>query len=190
MNSALIVVDLQNDFCPGGTLAVPDATKIIPIINDLIPQFEIVVYTRDWHPENHISFSADPKFTDQSWPVHCVENTHGADFHPELQFNLNAVVINKGTETNFESYSGFQGTNLAKNLHKLTIRSIFITGLATDYCVKATALDAIHEGFTVYLIRDAIQGIDIPSGTVASALVEMTATGVKIITAAEVDQYV
>ncbi len=190
MDNALIVVDLQNDFCPDGVLPVADGDKIVPIINNLIPLFEVVIYTRDWHPENHISFAASPQFTDKSWPVHCVANTHGADFHPDLFFNLNAVVIDKGTEPDIEAYSGFEGTNLAKNLHKLGINTVFITGLATDYCVKATALDAVKEGFKVYLVADAVKGVDNPPGTVANALTEMKQAGVIAINAAEVRQYV
>ncbi len=186
MEKALIVVDVQNDFCPGGPLAVPDGDRVIPVINDLIPQFEVVVYTRDWHPEKHISFSATPRFADKSWPIHCIANSHGADFHPDLSFNLNAVIIDKGTEADTEAYSGFQGTNLAKNLHRYGINTLFITGLTTEYSIKATALDAVKEGFKVYLISDAVKGIDNPPGTVAGALAEMKQAGVIIINAAEV----
>jgi nicotinamidase/pyrazinamidase len=190
MNKALIVVSVQNDFCPGGSLAVTDGDQVIPVINGLIPQFEVVVYTRDWHPEKHISFATTPRFTDKSWPVHCVANTHGADFHPALSFNLNAVIIDQGTEADTEAYSGFQGTNLAKNLHKFGINTLFITGLATDYCIKATALDAVKEGFKVYLISDAVKGVDNPPGTVAGALAEMKQAGVVMITSVEVGSYV
>lgn len=188
MNRALIVINVQNDFYPGGALEISGGELIIPIINDLIPRFEMVVYLRDWHPENYCNFATNPKFTAGSWPVHCVANTHGADFHPELFFNLNAVVIDKGTEADLETYSGFQGTNLAKSLHKLGITSLFITGMTTDYSVKATALDALKEGFTVYVIADAVKGFDNPPGTVAEAITGMKQAGIKVITATEVGQ--
>ncbi len=186
MNKALIVVNLQNDFCTGGVLEQIEGETLIPAINDLIPQFEIIIYTRDWHPENHCSFVADPKFSERSWPAHCLANTHGADFHPELSFDLNAVIIDKGTEADQESYSGFQDTNLAKNLHKFGIDSVFITGLTVEYSVKATAFDALKEGFAVYLVEDAVKGVDNPPGSVAQTLAEMKQAGIKVIKAAEV----
>jgi nicotinamidase/pyrazinamidase len=186
MNKALIVVNLQNDFCTGGALEFIEGETIIPAINDLIPHFEIIIYTRDWHPENHCSFVADPQFSERSWPVHCVANTHGADFHPELSFNLNAVIIDKGMEADQDTYSGFQDTNLARNLRKFGIDSVFITGLTAEYSVKATAFDAVKEGFTVYLVEDAVKGADTPPGTAAQAIADMKEAGVKVIKAAEV----
>lgn len=183
MNKALFVINLQNDFCTGGTLEQIEGETIIPAINDLIPQFEIIIYTRDWHPENHCSFASEPKFTENSWPVHCVANTHGADFHPELSFNLNAVIIDKGTGSCQESYSGFQDTSLAKNLRKLGIDTVVITGLTVEYSVKATALDALKEGFTVYLVEDAVKGVDIPAGTLGQAMAEMKQAGIQFIQA-------
>jgi nicotinamidase/pyrazinamidase len=187
MKSALLVVDVQNDFCPGGALAVKDGDKIIPVINDLVPKFDIVVYSRDWHPQNHISFADPPNFTDKSWPIHCVANSRGADFHPELLFTLNALIIEKGTKVAEEAYSAFQGTPLTQSLRKLGVDTVFTTGLATDYCVKETALDALKEGFNVYVIQDACKGVDNPSGTSAKALNEMQQAGVKIISASEVE---
>lgn len=186
MNKALFVINLQNDFCTGGAMDQIEGETIIPAINDLIPQFEIIIYTRDWHPENHCSFSKEPEFTAGSWPVHCVANTHGADFHPELSFNLSAVIIDKGTDADQESYSGFQDTSLAKNLRKLGIDTIVITGLTVEYSVKATALDALKEGFTVYLVEDAIKGLDSPAGTLAQSVAEMKQAGIQAIKAAEV----
>lgn len=186
MNKALIVVNLQNDFCTNGALEQIKGETIIPAINDLIPQFEIIIYTRDWHSENHCSFASVPKFTERSWPVHCIANTHGADFHPELSFNLNAVIIDKGTEAAQESYSGFQDTNLAKNLRKFGIDSIVITGLTVEYSVKATAFDALKEGFAVYLVEDVIKGVNSPPGSVAQAIAEMKQAGIKVIKATEV----
>lgn len=185
--SALIVVDVQNDFCPGGALAVRGGDEVVPVINQLIPKFDMVVYTRDWHPTNHISFAEKPQFTDKSWPVHCVANSRGADFHPELTFTLNAMIVDKGTDPDQEAYSGFQGTDLAKTLRRLNIDTVYITGLATDYCVKHTALDALREGFTVKLVSDACRGVDTPPGTEAKAVEELRRAGVQIINAKEVD---
>lgn len=187
MKPALLVVDVQNDFCPGGALAVKDGDKILPVINELIPGFEIVVYSRDWHPQNHISFADPPQFTDKSWPVHCVANTRGADFHPDLLFTLNALIIEKGTKADEEAYSAFQGAPLAQSLHKLGVDTVFATGLATDYCVKETVFDALKEGFKAYLVQDACRGVDNPSGMAAKALDEMRQAGVKIISASEVE---
>jgi nicotinamidase/pyrazinamidase len=187
MKPALFVIDVQNDFCPGGALAVKDGDKIIPIINQLIPQFDIIVYSRDWHPQNHISFGNPPQFTDKSWPVHCVANTRGADFHPELSFTLNALIIEKGTAVDEEAYSAFQGTPLAGSLHRLGVDTVFVTGLATDYCVKFTALDALKEKLQVYLIQDACKGVDNPPGTAVKALDEMRQAGIQIINAGEVN---
>lgn len=186
MKPTLFVGDVQNDFCPGGALAVKNGDQIVPIINELIPQFEIVVYIRDWHPQNHISFADPPQFVDKSWPVHCVANTRGADFHPDLLFTLGAMIIEKGTVANEEAYSAFQGTVLAQSLHKLGVDTVFITGLATDYCIKATALDALKEGFQVYLVEDACKGVDNPAGTVKKTLAEMGQAGIHIISANEV----
>ena len=187
MKPALLVVDVQNDFCPGGALAIQDGDQVVPVINQLIPQFDIVVYSRDWHPQDHISFGNPPKFVDKSWPVHCVANTRGADFHPELLFTLNALIIEKGSQTDEEAYSAFQGTPLAQSLHKLNVDTVFITGLATDYCVKFTALDALKEGLKVYLVTDACRGVDNPPGTASQAIDEMRQAGVLIINSNEVN---
>ena len=186
MKKALIVVDLQIDFCPGGALAVPEGDRIVPVINGLIPGFEIIVYTRDWHPKNHVSFAEKPEFLDKSWPSHCVANTRGADFHPDLNFGLNVLIIDKATTPEVEAYSGFQDTNLAKTLKRLEVDTVYITGLATDYCVKATALDAVREGFKVFLVEDACKGVDSPPGSVKQALAGMEKAGVRIISVAEV----
>ena len=185
MKSALLVVDVQNDFCPGGSLAVAEGDQIIPIINRLLPRFETVVYTRDWHPAAHISFAVQPRFVDQSWPVHCVAGTPGAAFHPALQVREDAIIVNKGTAVDQEAYSGFQGTDLADQLRRLGVATLYLTGLATDYCVKATALDARREGFQVRVIRDAVRGVDVPPGSAAQALRELEGAGVKLISAAE-----
>ncbi|MGE5581390.1 MAG: nicotinamidase [Bacillota bacterium] len=188
MKPVLLVIDVQNDFCPGGALQVAGGDQIIPVINQLIPLFDLVVYTRDWHPPDHISFASNPTFTDKSWPVHCVANTRGADFHPELDFSLNGMIIEKGINPNEEAYSAFHGTDLASILRKLGVDTIFATGLATDYCVKATALDGMTEGFQVYVVQDACKGVDNPPGSVEAALDQLKSAGIKIISAAEVDK--
>jgi len=171
---ALIVVDVQNDFCTGGTLAVMNAEDIIPIINNrLIPKFDTIVFTRDWHPENHISFSNKPKFVDGSWPSHCVANTKGSEFNKDLHITKDAIIINKGDNKDLEAYSGFDNTNLANELKEIGISRVFICGLATDYCVKSTAIDAKKNGFATILLEDATRGVDIPSGSVVIAIQEM-----------------
>lgn len=183
-NEVLIVVDLQNDFCPGGALAVPEGDTIIPLVNELIPLFETVVYTQDWHPENHISFSKTPQFTDRSWPPHCVADTSGAELHPRLIRAQNALFVHKGTDPQKEAYSGFQGTELVQTLKEKNIKIVYICGLATDYCVKHTALDAKHEGFEVNVIKDASKGIDIPPGTVEKTFQELEQANITLLTSA------
>jgi nicotinamidase/pyrazinamidase len=170
---ALIIVDVQNDFCPGGALAVPEGDKVVPVINKLIPKFDRVYTTQDWHPANHISF----KEQGGTWPPHCVANTRGADFHSDLKVQ-DATHILKGTDKNKEAYSGFQGTDLSGKLKENRIRRIFITGLATDYCVKATALDGLMQGFEIVIITDAIKGVDVNPGDSQKALDEMKDAGV------------
>lgn len=182
MKRALLVVDVQNDFCPGGALAVAGGDEIIPVINRLLPRFEVVVYTRDWHPENHISFADPPQFMDKSWPPHCVAGTWGTEFHPRLVVRPDGIIVEKGTDVNLEAYSGFQGTDLAEQLRGRQVETVYLTGLATDYCVKATALDAVKEGFRVLVIEDACRGVDSPPGSVEKAFQEMKEAGVKIVT--------
>ncbi len=182
--SALIVVDIQNDFLPGGALAVPDGDKIIPVVNEYISIFEEkgvdIFATRDWHPEDHISFT----HRGGPWPPHCVQNTYGAQFHPDLKLPERAHIISKADQPDKEAYSGFEGTNLAEELKQREIEALFICGLATDYCVKNTVLDAIKNGFKVYLLVDAIRGID-PVGS-EKAIQEMKEAGAQLITIEDV----
>lgn len=177
---ALIVVDVQQDFCPGGALAVAEGDRIVPGINALSHRFSIRAFTRDWHPAGHCSFSAAPQFVDKSWPPHCVAETPGAHFHPALDVPGDAIVINKGTDALKEAYSGFDGTSLAETLRAHRVRRVFICGLATDYCVKATALDAIKNGFDTYVIEDLCRGVDIPAGSALAAIDAMRAAGATI----------
>ena len=176
----LIIVDLQNDFCPGGALPVSHGDEIIPIINQIIPYFGIIYTTRDWHPPNHISFN------DQGgpWPPHCIQSTEGAELHPQLKAEM-AEDVKKGFEQNHEAYSGFQGTYLAESLRADGIKRVFICGLATDYCVKATVIDAISEGFNVLVLSDAVKGVEVKSGDSEAAIRAMRKSGAVIIPSQE-----
>ncbi|MDY6862461.1 MAG: nicotinamidase [Thermodesulfobacteriota bacterium] len=166
--AALIIVDLQNDFCSGGSLEVDEAGTIIPVINRLMPCFKIVVATQDWHPINHCSF--------KDWPVHCIAGTKGAELHPGLDKIGISRYIKKGTSLDKDAYSGFQDTELFEYLKKNKVEKIFICGLATDVCVNATALDAIKNDFQVYVFKDAIKGVN--ADTTKAAYEEMKKKGV------------
>jgi len=180
---ALLVVDVQRDFCPGGALAVEGGDAVVPVVNRLAPLFTHRVYTRDWHPPNHCSFSDEPQFVDMSWPVHCVAGTEGATFHPGLQVPPDAIIIDKATDPNKEAYSDFEETMLADTLHSRGITRLMVCGLATNYCVRANVLDAIKHGFRAVLIEDACRGIDIPEGAVARAVEDMQRAGAAVTTA-------
>ena len=185
---ALSIGDVQVDFCPGGALPVSGGDHVVPVINRLQPRFQHHFFIRDWHPANHMSFSDDPHFVDRSWPPHCVAGTPGAQFHPGLEVPPGANIVNKGTDTEKEAYSAFSGTDLAQQLQARGIRRLFVTGLATDYCVKNTALDARREGFEVMLVEDATRGIDVPHGTVDAALDTMKDAGVEVIQSGDLDE--
>lgn len=175
---AFIAVDVQNDFCPGGALAVPRGDEVVPLINRALATFHaggrLVALTRDWHPPRHVSFAE----RGGPWPPHCVRDTPGAEFHPALVIPSTALIFSKGTAADKDAYSGFEGTGLADRLRELGVSRLVIAGLATDYCVKATALDAVKEGFGAVVIEDACRGIDKPTGNVARALDEMLMAGV------------
>ncbi len=175
---ALIVVDMQRDFMPGGALPVPEGDRIVPVLNSYITLFEErnlpVFLTRDWHPENHISFKGHGGI----WPPHCVRGTEGAQFHPDLKIPAdNKFVISKGTAQEFDAYSGFQGTVLADLLRERGVRRVFVGGVATDYCVKNTLLGAVNLGFQAFLLTDAIKGVDVRPGDVERALEQMLSAG-------------
>ncbi len=173
--SALIIVDVQNDFCLGGALPVPGGNEVIPILNRYIEVFSyknLPIYaTRDWHPENHISF----KTRGGPWPPHCIQNTWGAEFHPNLNIPSHTIIVSKATEPNKEAYSGFEGTNLENDLRNRRIRRVFIGGLATDYCVKETVMDALKIGFETIFLEDASRGVNIDSSE--RAVAEMILNG-------------
>lgn len=177
---ALIVVDMQRDFMPGGALPVPEGDSIIPRCNEYIRMFgekgALIVATRDWHPENHISF----RERGGPWPKHCVQNTPGAEFVVDLPED--AVIVSKAQEPDREAYSGFEGTELAAILKEKGIKRVYICGVATEYCVKATALDAVKHGFETYLLLDAVKGIN-PEDE-EKALKELEEKGVKLLSSA------
>ncbi len=175
---AVIVVDVQNDFCPGGALAVPDGDQVIPPINALLRRTNcFVVATRDWHPENHCSFKAQGG----PWPVHCVTETWGAHFHPALDHSRMHLIVSKDTAPDQNTYSGFQGTSLSEILRDRGVQRVVVGGLATDYCVKTTALDARREGFDVIVLEDAIRGVEVNPGDSDRALNEMRQGGCTIL---------
>ena len=173
---ALIVVDVQNDFCFGGALPVPQGEHVVTIVNRIALKFDHQAYSRDWHPHDHCSFSEEPTYTDMSWPMHCVEYSAGAEFHGELHVPSDALIVSKGTDPDVEAYSAFAGTGLAEWLRGRKIERVFVAGLATDYCVRATALDALAEGFKVMLVEDACRGVEEKS--TQRALLEMRTAGV------------
>ena len=176
---ALIIVDVQRDFCSGGALPVPDGEKIIPTLNKYIEKFSkagaLIVATRDWHPPNHISF----KDYGGTWPSHCIQGTLGAEFHPDLKLPREVKIVSKATSSDKEAYSGFDGTNLERELKDVGIKRIFVGGLATDYCVKSTVLDALRLGFETILLVDAIKGVDVNPGDSKRAIEEMIKRGAK-----------
>jgi nicotinamidase/pyrazinamidase len=175
MPEALVIVDFQNDFTPGGALAVPDGDQVAARLNELAASgdYDLVVATRDWHPPDHGSFSARGGI----WPEHCVAGTPGAELHPDLDAARVDVIVDKGRDPSTEGYSGFDGTDLAKILRDRGIDKVTVAGLATDYCVRATALDALREGFAVTLDTAASRGIDANPGDVERALDEVRAAG-------------
>jgi nicotinamidase/pyrazinamidase len=175
MPEALVIVDFQNDFTPGGALAVPDGDQVAARLNELAASgdYDLVVATRDWHPPDHGSFTAQGGI----WPEHCVAGTTGAELHPDLDAARVDVLVDKGRDPGTEGYSGFDGTDLAAILRDRGIDKVTVAGLATDYCVRATALDALREGFAVTLDTAASRGIDVQPGDVERALDEVRAAG-------------
>lgn len=182
MKRALMIIDVQNDFCPGGALPVPEGDRVVPVINRLMDQFDLVVATRDWHPEQTAHFG--------KWPVHCVRNTPGARFHPDLDTSGIDKVVSKGTGTKDDGYSAFETEelDLAAWLREQRVTDLYFTGLATEYCVKASALDAVKHGFKTFVITDAIRGIDVNPGDIEKALKEMKEVGVKMLEASEISK--
>jgi len=178
---ALIVVDVQNDFCPGGSLAVDHGDQVIAPLNSLIRQFldrdEPVYKTRDWHPPQANHFAAYGGL----WPFHCIQNTPGAEFHPDLIDDPRITVISKGIDDSADGYSGFDGTNLTELLREAGVQEIWVGGLATDYCVKATVIDGVRRGFKVKALADAMRAVNVNPGDGASAVEQMKAVGAEIV---------
>jgi nicotinamidase/pyrazinamidase len=193
--SALFVVDLQNDFCSGGTLAVPEAEAILPVVNELITDFEHVVLTQDWHPPGHVSFASShpgarpfdrialPSGEQILWPDHCVAGTVGADFYPGLAVPARATIVRKGVRREIDSYSAFfendatTPVGLSAVLDRLGERAIVLVGLATDFCVLHTALDGRRLGYDVSVVEAGCRGID-SDGSLAAAWDQMERAGV------------
>jgi nicotinamidase/pyrazinamidase len=191
---ALLVVDFQNDFTPGGALPVAEGDRIAGPINALLDSFDLVVATRDWHPPEHGSFAgvevdpaewrgADPP---SIWPVHCVQGTPGAEFHPALDRAKVDVVIDKAQDPSSQGYSGFQDTRLGDLLRERDVHRLFVAGLATDYCVKNTVLDALREGFDVTVVEDAVRGVEVEPGDSERALEQMEHAGAHLETSTEI----
>ena len=202
--NALILVDVQNDFCEGGALAVSDGSAIVPVINSILPGFEMVVATQDFHPANHLSFAANhlgknvgevmelgglPQIL---WPVHCVQNTRGAEFRADLDVSGLDATFQKGLDPNVDSYSGFfdngrrHATGLGDYLKSRGVSQVFVCGLASDYCVKWTALDALSLGFQTSVIQDACRGVNLLVGDDERAFLEIQNAGGKIVSSVQV----
>jgi nicotinamidase/pyrazinamidase len=197
--TALVMVDIQNDFCQGGSLAVPGGDEIVSVANALQPYFDLVIATQDWHPQDHTSFAVNHTerkvgevidldgIAQVLWPAHCVQNTKGAEFHPQLELKRIDKIVHKGADRLIDSYSAFfdnahvRSTGLADYLQENGVTEIYIMGLATDYCVKYSCLDAAQLELKTHVIVDACRGIDLQGGDVEKALVEMRSVGVDIV---------
>ena len=202
---ALICVDIQNDFCPGGALEVEDGLAAAKVANDLMDRFDLVVATQDWHPANHKSFAAMHPWRRPGdvielngleqilWPIHCVQGSFGAEFVRELRTEVFEEVFVKGTDPEIDSYSGFfdnghrKATGLGDYLKEKGVEELYIVGLALDVCVKFTVLDALELGFKTYLVKDGSRGVNLKPGDSEKAVAEMQEKGAIIVTAEEVD---
>ncbi|MEM7105874.1 MAG: bifunctional nicotinamidase/pyrazinamidase [Bacteroidota bacterium] len=196
---ALIIVDVQLDFCPGGALAVKEGDQVVPVANSIMDHFDLIIATKDWHPANHKSFAAMHLWRKPGqvielnglqqvlWPIHCVQDSFGSEFHKDLQIEKIDKIFYKGTDPEIDSYSGFfdngkrKSTGLSDFLQKKGVNEVFILGLATDYCVKFTALDAKEEGFDTFVFIEGCRAVNLNEGDAQKAVKEMEATGVKII---------
>jgi len=201
---ALLIIDVQNDFLPGGALAVKEGDQIIPVINELQKKFDFIVATQDWHPSGHGSFAANHQGKNPGdfvqlgnvdqvlWPVHCVQGSPGADFHQDLDQTKWKRIIQKGTNPYVDSYSGFfdndrrENTGLSQYLKENGIEEVVVTGLATDYCVKFTVLDAIKEGFEATVLTDATKAVNLSPQDYDAAIKEMVKSGADAKTSREI----
>lgn len=185
--NALLIIDMQNDFCPDGALPVAGGDEVVPVLNRYVEIFTAegapVFASRDWHPAKTVHF----KEFGGSWPVHCVQMTFGAEFHPDLDLPKNAVVISAGDDPNSEGYSAFEGHDENNRpfidcLRSEGVSHLYVGGLATDYCVKETVLDALKKGFAVTLLTDAVRGVDVKEGDSERAVEEMVSAGAELVT--------
>jgi nicotinamidase/pyrazinamidase len=181
-SDALIVVDVQNDFLPGGALAVAEGDRVVKPINQVMPLFPLVVATRDWHPREHPHFEPHGG----PWPYHCIQDTWGAQFSPRLDTSGCHEVVSKGIHSGSDGYSGFDATGLEQLLRSRGIRRVFVCGLATDYCVKATAVEAAQHGFETFVLTDAIAAVNVKPSDEADALREMADHGVAFATTGQI----
>ena len=172
---ALLIVDVQNDFCPGGALGVEGGDEVVPIINELASEFDLVVASRDWHPEDTVHF--------EKWPIHCVKGTKGAEFHPDLNQDAIHQFVVKGTENKDDGYSAFEATNLnlAEFLKEKEVDTLYVAGLTTDYCVKFSAIDAAKNGFDTRVIVDATRAVEAHPGDKEKAVQEMKKAGCSMV---------
>lgn len=177
---ALLLVDVQNDFCPGGALPAPEGDKVVPVINRLMDSFLLIVASKDWHSETTVHF--------EKWPKHCIQGTKGAELHPGLKQDRIGQIVLKGTRDKDEGYSAFEATNIDLEgfLKDRGVDALYITGIATEYCVRESALDAVKRGFTTYVIKDAVEGVRLKEGDVERAFEEMEKAGVRLISSSEV----
>lgn len=199
---ALLIIDVQNDFCPGGALEVPNGDQVVPIINKLSTEFDAVIQTQDWHPKGHSSFATShdgkepfetiemPYGEQVLWPDHCVQESPGAEFHPDLETNRSQLIIRKGFRKEIDSYSAFYEnddkttTGLSGYLRERDIDTLYAVGLATDFCVKWSVIDGLKEGFSVKVVEDAVKGIDL-EGSVEQAWDEMLDAGAEKVSSGE-----
>ena len=201
---ALILVDIQNDFCPGGHLEVPEGNQVVPVANALMDRFDLVVATQDWHPADHGSFAANHPWRKPGqvidlnglpqvlWPIHCVQESFGAEFVQALHADKIGKVFVKGTDPEIDSYSGFfdnghrKATGLGDYLREMGVTEVWVMGIATDYCVKFTVLDALELGFKVNLIEDACRGVNLQAGDVTQAVSDMQSKGANVVLSSEI----
>jgi len=181
MKTALLIVDVQNDFCPGGALPTPQGNIIVPVINELMYKFELVIASRDWHPEDSVHF--------KRWPVHCVKGSYGADFPPNLKTEKINQLFEKGTTSKDDGYSAFEATNinLEEYLKEKGVEKLYITGLTAEYCVKSTVLSALKYGFNTVVIKDAVEGIRQNEDDFENAFEDMQQAGAIIISSGDIN---
>ena len=187
LDAALILVDIQNDFCPGGALAVNEGDQIVPVVNRLMPRFPLVLSTQDWHPVNHISF----RERGGPWPPHCVQGTRGAELHSDLKTDTIAHYFRKASSPDNDDYSEFAGKDdrgraLDEILRSYGVKKVYVAGLATDYCVLETVLDGLKHGYEVYAVTDAMRAVNVNAADGEEALQTMSSRGAHLVTSDEV----